>query len=106
MCPRCGKPMTMNLRGDDRFVQDEGWYQAADRYRSFLRSHEGKVLFLELGVGFNTPRIIKYPFWNMAADEPESVYAAINYGEAFCPEQIQSRSICIDGDIGEVLLKL
>ena len=105
-CPRCGKPMTMNLRGDDRFVEDEGWHQAADRYRSFLRSHDGKILFLELGVGYNTPGIIKYPFWNMTFANPQATYACINYGEALCPEEIQNRSICIDGDIGEIIQNL
>ena len=103
VCPVCGRPMTMNLRSDDKFVEDEGWHSAAKRYRSFLNKLGGKVLFLELGVGFNTPGIIKYPFWNMTAGNPDAVYACINYGEAFCPEQIADRSICIDGDIGAVI---
>lgn len=102
-CPRCGEPMKMNLRADDTFVEDEGWHQAAERYRRFLQTHNGKILFLELGVGFNTPGIIKYPFWNRVLENPHAFYACINYGEAFCPEEIRDRSICIDGDIGEVL---
>jgi NAD-dependent SIR2 family protein deacetylase len=103
-CPECGKPMTMNLRCDDKFVQDEGWYRASRRYSEFLRSHnDGHILFLELGVGFNTPIIIKYPFWKMTAENPNAVYACVNYGEAVCPDEIADRAICIDGDIGAVL---
>ncbi len=105
-CPVCGKPMTMNLRSDDTFVEDEGWHRAAKRYESFLQTPEGRILFLELGVGYNTPVIIKYPFWNMTANDPKAVYACINYGEAVCPEQIQDRSILINGNIGDVLSDL
>ncbi|MCM1499274.1 MAG: Sir2 silent information regulator family NAD-dependent deacetylase [Clostridium sp.] len=103
-CPVCGAPMTMNLRCDATFVQDEGWYQAAGRYDDFIRRHQDlHILFLELGVGANTPGIIKYPFWKMTAENPKAVYACINYGEAVCPEQIEKQSICIDADIGKVL---
>ena len=106
-CPVCGAPMTMNLRCDETFVQDEGWYAAAGRYEDFLRRHrQGKVLYLELGVGNNTPVIIKYPFWQMTAKNPDAVYACINYGEACAPGEIQDRSICMDADIGEVLRQL
>ena len=106
VCPVCGEPMTMNLRSDDTFVEDEGWHLAAERYETFLRTRSGRVLFLELGVGFNTPVIIKYPFWNMTAKNPDATYACVNRGEAVCPEQIKDRSICIDGDIGAVLGEL
>ena len=106
-CPRCGRPLTMNLRSDDTFVQDEGWYQAADRYAAFLRRHErGRVLYLELGVGYNTPVIIKYPFWRMTAANPRAVYACLNLGQAAAPREIQKQSICIDGNIGAVLAGL
>ena len=105
-CPVCGEPMTMNLRSDDKFVEDEGWHEAAARYENFIRTRKGKVLFLELGVGYNTPVIIKYPFWNMTAKNPDATYACINYGEAVCLEEIQDRAICIDEDIGEVIEKL
>ena len=106
-CPNCGKPMTMNLRADDTFVQDEGWYEASERYTGFIRSHQGmKVLYLELGVGYNTPGIIKYPFWQMTYRNPKAVYACVNYGDAAAPGEIADRSVCIDGDIGEVLRKL
>ena len=105
-CPVCGKPMTMNLRSDDTFVEDEGWHRAAKQYESFLQTREGRILFLELGVGYNTPVIIKYPFWNMTANDTKAVYACINYGEAVCPEQIRDRSILIDGNIGDVLINL
>ena len=106
-CPHCGRPMTLNLRCDDRFVEDEGWHAAAQRYADFLRTRrEQKVLFLELGVGFNTPVIIKYPFWRMTGDNPRATYACINRGDAFCPDAISGRAICIDGDIAEILSEL
>jgi len=102
-CPNCGKPLTMNLRSDDKFVEDKGWHRAAQRYHQFLRSHDGKILFLELGIGYNTPSIIKFPFWQMTAENPEATYACINFGEAMYPEEIQAQTIAIDGDIGEVI---
>ena len=106
-CPVCGKPMTMNLRCDDTFVQDEGWHEAAKRYDEFIRRHgERRMLFLELGVGMNTPSIIKYPFWQMTADNPAAFYACINRGQAFCPQSISSRCVCIDADISAVISAL
>ena len=106
-CPVCGAPMTMNLRCDDTFVQDKGWYAASDCYRDFLRRHEEmRVLYLELGVGGNTPGIIKYPFWQMTAKNPKATYACVNLGEAMCPRELERQTICIDGDIGEVMEKL
>ena len=106
-CPHCGKPMTMNLRCDDTFVEDEGWHRAAERYENFLRTREGqKILFLELGVGYNTPVIIKYPFWQMTAKNPQAIYACINQGQAVCPQEIERQSVCINADIGQVLQSL
>lgn len=103
-CPLCGKPLTKNLRCDDHFVQDVGWYAAASRYEDFLRRHENlHILFLELGVGSNTPVIIKYPFWQMTAKNPKAVYACINKGESYCPDEISNQSICIDRDISLTL---
>ena len=103
-CPVCGAPMTMNLRVDGTFVEDEGWHAAAGRYNVFIRQHkEEKVLFLELGVGANTPGIIKYPFWRMTVENPKAVYACVNYGEAFCPGEIEERSICLNMDIQKFL---
>ena len=103
-CPVCGKPMSMNLRADDTFVEDDGWHRAAERYDEFLRRHEGlHILFLELGVGMNTPVIIKYPFWKMTYANPKAVYACVNFGEAYAPDEIRGQSICINGDIREVL---
>lgn len=103
-CPVCGAPMTMNLRCDDTFVQDGGWYEAANRYDDFIRRHGNlHILFLELGVGMNTPGIIKYPFWRMTAQNKNAVYACINQGQAICPQNIQNQSVCIDSDIGNIL---
>ena len=104
LCPICGKPMTMNLRCDSTFVQDKGWYAAALQYEDFIRHHQGiKLLFLELGVGGNTPVIIKYPFWKYTLQNKLATYACINMNEAFVPREIAKQSICIDGDIGSVL---
>lgn len=106
-CPKCGRPMTMNLRSDNTFVEDKGWHDAAKRYEDFVRRHEGLwILYLELGVGANTPVIIKYPFWRMTARNPRATYACLNLGEAMAPNEIVSRSICIDADISEVLSAL
>ena len=106
-CPDDNSEVTMNLRADDSFVEDEGWHVASERYYDFLSEHKHrKVLYLELGVGANTPVIIKYPFWQMVNDNKNSTYACINYGEAFAPKEIEDRSICIDGDIGEVIKEL
>ena len=106
-CPVCGRPMAMNLRADDTVVQDEGWYAAAGRYEDFIRRHRGlRVLYLELGVGSNTPVIIKYPFWRMTTENPDAVYACVNLGEAYAPREIAGRSICIDADIGDTLRAL
>jgi NAD-dependent SIR2 family protein deacetylase len=106
-CPKCGKPMSMNLRADDTFVEDEGWHMAAERYSEFLRRHKNlKVLFLELAVGYNTPGIVKYNFWRMTNEWENATYACLNYGEAYAPDEIKEKSICIDDDIGNILEKL
>jgi NAD-dependent SIR2 family protein deacetylase len=103
-CPKCGKPMSMNLRADDTFVEDEGWHVAADRYSQFLRRHKNtKTLFMELGVGYNTPGIIKYSFWNMVYNWPDAMYACLNFGEAYAPEEIAKKSICINDDTAKIL---
>lgn len=104
VCPHCGKPLTMNLRSDDKFVEDEGWHRAAERYENFLRTRAGeKILFLELGVGYNTPVIIKYPFWQMTAKNFNATYACVNKGQATCPPEIRNKSICINDDISNVI---
>jgi NAD-dependent SIR2 family protein deacetylase len=106
-CPVCGGLMKINLRSDETFVEDEGWHKAAQRYLDFVNSHQhGKILYWDLGIGSNTPTIIKLPFMQMTYKNPEATYATINLGEAFTVEQIKDRSIVIDGDIGEVLEKL
>lgn len=103
-CPKCGEPMTVNLRSDNTFVEDKGWHITQNRYGDFIRRHKDlHILFLELGVGANTPVIIKYPFWKMTAENKKAVYACINYGEALCPYNIEKQSICLNADIGKVL---
>ena len=103
-CPDDGSAMTTNLRADYSFVEDDGWHKANEAYNEFIRSHkDARTLYLELGVGANTPVIIKYPFWQFVKSNENAAYACINYGEAFCPEAIEDRSFCIDGDIGNVV---
>lgn len=107
LCPVCGKPLTTNLRIDDRFVQDDGWYASASCYEDFLRRHKGlHVLFLELGVGMNTPGIIKYPFWRMVMENENAIYCTVNKGQSYVPSEIKNRSITIDDDIGRVIIQL
>lgn len=103
-CPYCGKMLTTNLRCDNKFVQDDGWYQASERYNDFIRRHKDlNVLYFEIGVGYNTPVIIKYPFWQMTAQNPKAAYVCINRGDAVCPKEIESQSVCIDNDISKVI---
>lgn len=105
-CPVCGAPMIMNLRCDDTFVQDEGWYDAAERYSDFVKQHRsGKILYLELGVGNNTPAIIKYPFWRMTLQNPNAIYASINLENMMIP-QIENQSILINMDIASAVKRL
>lgn len=106
-CPKCGRPMAMNLRCDGTFVEDAGWHQAAARYEDFLRRHRrGRVVYLELGVGANTPVIIKLPFWKHTHENPDAAYVCVNLGEAAAPKEIAGRSICLDDDIGSVVEQL
>lgn len=106
-CPKCGRPMSMNLRSDGTFVEDKGWNKAARLYQQFLDENKGKkIVFLELGVGGNTPGIIKYPFWNMTYSNPKASYICINKGEAVAPKEIENQSICVNNDIYEVLKSL
>lgn len=103
-CPVCGAPMTMNLRSDHFFVQDNGWYAANRRYETFIHNHQDMhILYLELGVGGNTPVIIKYPFWKMTEQNKNATYVCVNLGEAVCPKEIKKQSVCINEDIGSVL---
>ena len=106
-CPVCGEPMSMNLRADDTFVEDEGWHMASRRYYEFLTTHRNmNVLFLETGVGWNTPGIVKFAFWQMTNEWPEATYACLNYSKAFAPDEIKAKSICINGDIGDILNRI
>ena len=106
-CPHCGAPATMNLRSDGTFVEDEGWHKAAARYSEFLRRHEGmRTLYLEIGVGGNTPGIIKYPFWQMTAANPRATYACVNLGEVCAPRELERQSILIDAGANEVIARL
>lgn len=103
-CPVCGKPMTMNLRSDDSFVEDAGWHAAQRRYHAFLNAHtRGRVVYLELGVGFNTPGIIKLPFWRRVAENPEARFFSVNDQISEIPEEIAAQSVSITADIGSVL---
>lgn len=106
-CPVCGRPMTMNLHCDDTFVQDDGWHEAHTRYRDFLSGHKNcRLLCLELGVGYNTPGIIKYPFWETVRKNGLATYAVMNLSTPMLPSDIRDRSVWLRGDIGESLRKL
>ena len=106
-CPVCGRPMTMNLRSDDRFVEDEGWHSAAKRYAAFIDAHRhGRIAYLELGVGGNTPGIIKYPFWQMTAQNPNALYICVNRDEAVAPRALENRAVCVDCDVGTLIRRL
>ena len=103
-CPVCGKPMAMNLRADDTFVEDLGWSEAASRYMDFVQAHlDKKLLLLELGVGRNTPGIIKYPFWRITAQNPNATYVCINFGEADCPKELENRALLLNADLADVI---
>ena len=105
-CPRCGRPMSMNLRADNTFVQDAGWDAAAKRYEKFMEDHRGQnVVFLELGVGYNTPGIIKYNFWKYAYNWRNAFYVCINKGDAYVPKEIENKTVGVDADLAEVIEK-
>lgn len=106
-CPECGKPMSMNLRADNTFVEDEGWHVAAKRYEQFLERHKNlNIVFIELGIGYNTPVIIKYPFWQMTDKWQHAHYICLNYGQAYAPDEIEDKSVCVNKDIDEVIRRL
>lgn len=106
-CPVCGAPMTQNMRFDDTFVEDEGWRRAMNRYQEFIRQHrDTNLLLLELGVGGNTPGIIKFPFWQLTAQDPAFTYACVTLNDAVSPPSITDQSICISADINDVLQAL
>ena len=106
-CPNCGRPLTMNLRSDDKFVEDEGWQKAAVEYEVWLTAHQDKrVVFLEIGVGYNTPGIIKYSFWQQVYQNENAVYACLNMEKERIPKEIQERSILIAGDSHQIIQEL
>lgn len=106
-CPVCGEMLTTNLRIDDTFVEDEDWHAAAQRYENFLRENIlGDIVYLELGVGANTPAIIKYPFWNFTAENPRAKYICVNFSEAFAPKNIARQSVAVDADIKNFLAQI
>lgn len=103
-CPICSSPLVPNLRADNTFVEDDGWYNAQGRYLSFLEKYSrSNILFLELGVGYNTPAIIKYPFWRMTAENKKSLYVSVNLHDNYCPAEIENRSCCFNMDISSVI---
>ena len=106
-CPNCGRPLTMNLRSDDKFVEDAGWHAAAGRYNAFTRAHaDDHILYLEIGVGWNTPGIIKYNFWNLAYQNPNAAYACLNFDDARVARELEGRAIAIEGDSAQVIAAL
>lgn len=103
-CPVCGGNMAMNLRCDNYFVEDEAWHEAADRYAGFLEQHKDKkVVLLELGVGFNTPIIIRFPFEKMVRENSSYSLIRLNMDEAVVPESFGERAIGIGGDMAKAI---
>lgn len=103
-CPVCNGYMETNLRKDNLFVEDKGWHEASDRYLDFINQNKDKkILFLELGVGYNTPVIIKYPFMKMTYEFNDAFYVTINQEEAYIPKEIKAKSISISDDIKKVI---
>ena len=99
-CPVCGGTMAMNLRCDQYFVEDEHWHEAAKRYGEFLEICTGKkIVLLELGVGFNTPTIIRFPFEKMMREYKEWTFVRLNIDEAVIPEGLGNRCIGINEDM-------
>ena len=107
ICPNCGRPLTMNLRSDDKFVEDEGWQNAAVKYEAWLTAHQHqKVVYLEIGVGYNTPGIIKYNFWQQVYQNPDATFACLNMEESRIPKEIEDQSILISGDSDQIIREL
>jgi NAD-dependent SIR2 family protein deacetylase len=107
LCPVCGEPMSMNLRADDTFVETDGWHKASEHYTTFVKQNlDKRIVYFELGVGSNTPGIIKYPFWRFTLSNPASLYVCINKNEAIAPQEIDKQSNCLNNDIGEVIKDL
>lgn len=106
-CPVCGGNMTMHLRSDQYFVEDENWYKAAGKYKDFLKKLENKKsVLLELGVGFNTPTIIRFPFEKMVLENKALSLIRFNKDESFVPEDLRSRAVGIGGDMAQVISEL
>ncbi len=106
-CPVCGGNMTMHLRSDQYFVEDENWYKAAGKYKDFLKKLENKKsVLLELGVGFNTPTIIRFPFEKMVLENKALSLIRFNKDESFVPEDLGSRAVGIGGDMAQVISEL
>jgi NAD-dependent SIR2 family protein deacetylase len=106
-CPVCGGEMDINLRKDEYFVQDEAWYQACYNYNSFLEEVKGKkVVFMELGVGFNTPGIIRYPFEQMTFRNPNATIIRLNRDFPDGVVGNRHKTIAFDEDMMEVICAL
>lgn len=108
-CPICGGPMTMNLRCDQYFVQDEAWYQAEKRFGDFLNEalkSQKNLLLLELGVGFNTPTIIRFPFEKLVKENKQVNLIRLNLNEAVIPESIEQQAVGINKDIKQTIKDL
>lgn len=107
ICPVCGGKMAMNLRCDQYFVEDEEWHEAADRYAGFLSENRNKkVVLLELGVGFNTPVIIRFPFEKMMREQESYALIRLNKEEAVVPESFGKRAVGIGGDMAATIAKI
>lgn len=106
-CPVCGGDMEVNLRCDNYFVEDSNWDKAYENYNKFIVENiNNNIVFIELGVGMNTPGIIKYQFWKLTNQIANSKYVCINLNETYCPQEIRNKSIYINEDITKVVMEL
>ena len=106
-CPVCGGEMDFNLRGGYNFVQDEGWYEHRKLYDDFITKYKNDdILYIEIGVGYDTPSIIKYNFWNKVGLNEKAKYISINLEEYEVPEKIKDRTIILLGDADEIINKI
>lgn len=103
-CPVCGGNMDMNLRKDANFVQDENWYRQSEKYEDFLSRSKGKnVVLLEIGVGFNTPGIIRFPFERMTAISEKTTLIRINKDYPNPMLEIKNKTNSFDEDTNKII---
>lgn len=102
-CPVCGEEMDLNLRKDNYFVEDKKWHQMNRNYYNFLKNIDGKFVFLEIGVGFNTPTIIRYPFEQMTYNNEDATLIRLNLDYPNPIPENKDKTISFDENVEEIL---